>query len=86
MFGGKLTDMETCYKVFPSNILPRLNLKSLRFEFEPEMAAKFLSRGYRIVEVPISFNPRNVVEGKKMRWSDGFSAVLTLVKVRFGLL
>ena len=86
MFGGKLTDMETCYKVFPAKIIPGLELKSLRFEFEPEMAAKFLSRRYRVVEVPISFRPRSTSEGKKMRWHDGFTAVLTLVKVRFGLL
>jgi glycosyltransferase involved in cell wall biosynthesis len=82
LFGGHLTDMETCYKIFRASILPDLKLKALRFEFEPEMAASFLLGGYRIVEVPVTYVPRTASEGKKIRWSDGFAALKTLLRKR----
>jgi len=84
LFGGHLTDMESCYKIFRATILPSLKLKALRFEFEPEMAASFLRGGWRIVEVPVSYRPRTAGEGKKIRWSDGLGAVRTLLRLRFG--
>jgi glycosyltransferase involved in cell wall biosynthesis len=84
LFGGHLTDMETCYKVFRASILPTLKLQALRFEFEPEMAASFLLGGWRIKEVPVTYRPRTAQEGKKIHWSDGFDAVKTLLRLRFG--
>jgi glycosyltransferase involved in cell wall biosynthesis len=84
LFGGHLTDMETCYKVFRASILPSLKLRAMRFEFEPEMAASFLRGGWRIVEVPVTYRPRSAQEGKKIRWSDGFDAVKTLLRLRLG--
>jgi dolichol-phosphate mannosyltransferase len=83
LFGGHLTDMETCYKVFRASILPTLKLKALRFEFEPEMAASFLLGGWRIIEVPVTYRPRTAQEGKKIHWSDGYDAVKTLLRLRF---
>ncbi|HEY3353992.1 MAG TPA: glycosyltransferase family 2 protein [Polyangia bacterium] len=83
LFGGHLTDMETCYKIFRASILPQLKLKALRFELEPEMAASFLLGGWRIVEVPVSYAPRTASEGKKIRWSDGLGALATLLRKRF---
>jgi glycosyltransferase involved in cell wall biosynthesis len=84
LFGGRLTDMETCYKVFRASLLPTLKLRALRFEFEPEMAASFLLARWRIVEVPVTYRPRTAQEGKKIRWSDGWDAVKTLVRLRLG--
>lgn len=84
LFGGRLTDMETCYKVFRASILPTLKLRALRFEIEPEMAASFLRGGWRIMEVPVSYRPRTAQEGKKIRWSDGYDAVKTLLRLRLG--
>jgi len=84
LFGGKLTDMETCYKVFRASILPTLKLRALRFEIEPELAASFLLGGWRIVEVPVAYQPRSAQEGKKIRWTDGIDAVKTLVRLRLG--
>ena len=83
LFGGRLTDMETCYKVFRASILPTLELKALRFEIEPELAASFLLGGWRVVEVPVVYRPRTAQEGKKIHWTDGFDAVKTLLKMRF---
>ena len=78
-----LSDMETGYKVFRRNIIRDLQLKSKRFNFEPEFTAKILKRGYRIYEVPIRFVPRDYDEGKKIGLKDAFEAVWTLLKYRF---
>jgi glycosyltransferase involved in cell wall biosynthesis len=78
-----LTDMETCYKVFRGEVIRGLELKSNRFEIEPEMTAKILKKKYRIFEVPISYAGRGFEEGKKITWRDGFSALATLVRYRF---
>src|SRR3990170_3363435 len=75
-----LTDMETGYKVFRRNVVEGLNLKAKRFEFEPEFTAKILKRKVRIFEVPITFNPRDYEEGKKIGLKDAFQAVWTLLK------
>lgn len=82
-YNTTLTDMETCYKVFKKDAIKGIQIKSDRFEFEPEITAKILKRGIRIVEVPISVNPRGYDEGKKITWKDGFGAVWTLIKYRF---
>lgn len=84
LYGSRLTDMETAYKVFRADVLRRLRLRSIGFEFEPEVTAKLLRSGVRIVEVPISYAPRTVEEGKKISWRDGLTAVATLVRCRFG--
>lgn len=83
LYGGGLTDMETCYKVFTRQVAKSLRLKSNRFEFEPEITAKILKRGYKIFEVPIKVKPRGYDEGKKITWKDGFIAIWSLVKYRF---
>ncbi len=78
-----LTDMETCYKVFRADVLKRLHLVSDRFDIEPEITAKLLKRRVRVFEVPISFNPREYAEGKKIRLRDAFHAVWALLRYRF---
>ncbi len=75
-----LTDMETCYKVFRTDIVKRLNLKSDRFGMEPEITAKLAKMGCRIYEIPISYHGREYWEGKKIGWKDGFSAIWTILK------
>ena len=83
LFGKKLTDMETCYKVFKKEVIRDIHLKSNRFEFEPEITAKILKKGHKIMEIPISYNPRNFKEGKKITWRDGIKAVYYLIIYRF---
>jgi len=78
-----LTDMETGYKVFRREIVEGMPLHARRFEFEPEFTAKILKRGVRIFEVPITFNPRDYDEGKKIGMSDAFEAIWALLKYRF---
>lgn len=78
-----LTDMETGYKVFRKEVLDGITLHARRFEFEPEFTAKVLKRKYRIYEVPITFNPRDYDEGKKIGLKDAFEAVWALLKYRF---
>jgi glycosyltransferase involved in cell wall biosynthesis len=78
-----LTDMETGYKVFKKHVVESMPLHAKRFEFEPEFTAKILKRNYRIFEVPITFNPRDYEEGKKIGLKDAFEAIWALVKYRF---
>jgi glycosyltransferase involved in cell wall biosynthesis len=78
-----LSDMETGYKVFKKEVVEDMPLHAKRFEFEPEFTAKILKRKYRIFEVPITFNPREYAEGKKIGLSDAFEAVWALIKYRF---
>jgi glycosyltransferase involved in cell wall biosynthesis len=82
LFGARLTDMETAYKVFRRGSLDGIRLRCVGFDFEPELTAKFLLAGRRIVEVPVRYNPRRVDEGKKIRWTDGVDAVYALIKCR----
>ena len=83
LYGCALTDMETCYKVFKADIFKKVNIKSSRFEFEPEITAKILKQGVRIHELPISYFGRDYSEGKKITWKDGFGAIWALLKYRF---
>ncbi len=78
-----LSDMETGYKVFRREVVDGMKLHANRFDFEPEFTAKILKRHYRIYEVPISFNPRDYSQGKKIKLKDAFEAVWTLLKYRF---
>ena len=82
LFGGRLTDMETAYKVMRREALQGIRLRTVGFDIEPELTARLLRAGRRIVEVPISYNPRTADEGKKMRFIDGVDAVYTLMKCR----
>jgi glycosyltransferase involved in cell wall biosynthesis len=82
LFGAKLTDMETAYKVMRREALTGIRLRTVGFDIEPELTAKLLLAGRRIVEVPISYTPRTTDEGKKMRWIDGVDAIYTLMKCR----
>ncbi|MCS7249853.1 MAG: glycosyltransferase family 2 protein [candidate division WOR-3 bacterium] len=79
-FGSKISDMETCYKVLPREIMLSLNLKSKRFEIEPEITAKLLKKKIRIIEVPISYQARKA--GKKIKAKDGIIALFTLLYYR----
>jgi glycosyltransferase involved in cell wall biosynthesis len=83
LYNTILSDMETGYKVFRREILEGVKLRANRFEFEPEFTAKVLKRKARVYEVPISFNPRNYSDGKKITIKDAFSAAWTLLKYRF---
>ena len=78
--GLKLTDMETCYKAFRREIIQSIELKEKRFGFEPKITAKLASRKVRMAEVPISYYPRKVEEGKKINWKDGVRAIYCIVK------
>lgn len=84
LYSGKITDMETCYKLIPAGLAKQLDIKAKRFDMEPEITAKILKRGYKILEVPISYKGRAFSEGKKISWKDAFSAIWTLIKFRFG--
>jgi glycosyltransferase involved in cell wall biosynthesis len=83
LYNNILSDMETGYKVFRRDIIKDIPLYAHGFEFEPEFTAKVLKRKIRIYEVPISFNPREYSDGKKIKMSDAFVAVWTLLKYRF---
>jgi glycosyltransferase involved in cell wall biosynthesis len=82
LYNTILTDMETGYKVFRSKVIENMTIRAKRFDFEPEFTAKVLKRHYRIYEVPISFNPRDYTQGKKIGLRDAFEAVWTLLKYR----
>ncbi len=83
LYNTMLTDMETCYKAFRSEVFKSIHIRSNRFEFEPEITAKVFKSGCRVFEVPVSYAGRDYVEGKKITWKDGFGAVWTLIKYRF---
>ena len=83
LYNNILTDMETGYKLFRREIVQNMTLHARGFEFEPEFTAKILKRKVRIYEVPITFNPRDYSEGKKIKMKDAFIAMWTLFKYRF---
>jgi dolichol-phosphate mannosyltransferase len=83
LFGGQLTDMETCYKVMVADVARSLALESNRFDIEPEITAKLLRAGHSILELPIRFEPRSRAQGKKIGWRDGVRAIQVLLKYRF---
>jgi glycosyltransferase involved in cell wall biosynthesis len=83
MYNTMLSDMETCFKMCKAEIFKNMVLRSNRFGFEPEFTAKVFKRGYKVYEVPISYNGRGYEEGKKITWKDGVAALYFLVKFRF---
>ncbi len=82
LYGSRLSDMETAYKVFRRSIIQQIRLRCISFEFEPEVTAKLLRRGHTIFEVPIAYRPREEQAGKKIRWQDGMVAIQCLLKYR----
>jgi glycosyltransferase involved in cell wall biosynthesis len=83
LYRARITDEATAYKAFRASVLRTVRLRCLRFEFCPEVTGKLRRLGYRIHEVPISYNGRGVDEGKKIRWQDGVHAIWTLLVCRF---
>ncbi|HEC62350.1 MAG TPA: glycosyltransferase family 2 protein [bacterium] len=83
LYNNILTDMETGYKVFRRSVIEDIPLYARGFDFEPEFTAKILKRKVRVFEVPITFNPRDYCEGKKIKMKDAFAALWTLLKYRF---
>ena len=83
LYNSILSDMETCYKVFRADVIKNLQIKSNRFDFEPEITAKVLKRKHKLYEMPISYYGRDFSEGKKITWRDGFAAIWALIKYRF---
>lgn len=83
LFGQKITDEPTCYKMFEAGVLKNIPLTCDGFGFCPEVTAKILRKGYTIKEVPISYHPRSKKEGKKIKWQDGMEAVYILIKYRW---
>ena len=82
LYGARITDMETCYKVMRTDVARSLGLEANRFDIEPEITAKLLRRGHRIVELPVHFQPRSRAAGKKIGWRDGVHAIAVLVRHR----
>ncbi|MGM9993510.1 MAG: glycosyltransferase family 2 protein [Candidatus Avigastranaerophilus sp.] len=83
LYGTRITDMETCYKAFRCGFIKNIEIKSDRFDFEPEITAKMIKQKARFKEVPISYNGRGHNEGKKINWKDGIQAIFTILKYRF---
>ncbi len=84
LYGQWITDMETCYKLFPVKAVKDMHLNAKGFDFEPEITSKLLKKGYKILEIPISTNPRGYNEGKKLNtFRDGLIALWSLLKYRF---
>lgn len=83
LYNSILSDMETCYKVFRADVIKNLQIRSNRFDFEPEITAKILKRKHKLYEMPISYYGRDFSEGKKITWRDGFAAIWALIKFRF---
>ena len=83
LYNTTLTDMETCYKAFRADFIKDIEIKSNRFDFEPEITAKVLKKGARLYELSTSYYGREFSEGKKITWKDGFHALWALIKFRF---
>jgi len=83
LYNTMLTDMETCFKAMRVEVVRSMTLRSDRFGIEPELTAKIFKRGYRVYEVPITYDGRGYDDGKKITWRDGVAAVWTLLKFRF---
>ena len=83
LYFKRITDMETCYKMMTKDVIKSIKLKAKRFEFEPEITAKIIKKGYKIIEIPIIYNCRSFQEGKKITWKDGIKALYYLLKYRF---
>ena len=83
LYNTTLSDMETGYKAFRSDVLRGLDLRQSDFSIEPEITAKICKRNLRVYQLPISYYGRTYAEGKKITWRDGFKALWVLLRVRF---
>jgi len=83
LYQKRITDMETCYKVFKRDIIKNIRLKAKGFDFEPEITTKIIKKGHKIIEVPIEYRCRSFKEGKKINWKDGIKALWYIIKYRF---
>jgi glycosyltransferase involved in cell wall biosynthesis len=83
LYGTKLTDVEPCYKMFRKEVLSQIRVKTNRFEYDIELMCKLIKKGYKIKQIPISYNPRKFEDGKKINWRDGIIAAWTMLKYRF---
>jgi dolichol-phosphate mannosyltransferase len=83
LYNAHISDEATCYKAFRTNVISDLNLSCNRFEFCPEVTAKVRKKGIKIKEVPIKYSGRSTAQGKKIKWTDAFAALWTLIKYRF---
>jgi len=83
LFGGALTDMETCYKIMRTEVARSLRIDANRFDIEPQITARLLRGGHRIHELPVRFDPRSRAQGKKIGWRDGVRAIQVLFAERF---
>ena len=79
----RITDMETCYKLMTRDVVKSIKLRAKRFDFEPEITAKIIKKGYKIIEIPINYDARSFQEGKKITWRDGLKALYYLLRYRF---
>jgi len=84
LYNTTLSDMETCYKLVDRSLLLDLDLRSERFDIEPEITAKLLRAGHRPFEVPINYKARTREQGKKIEWQDGIRALWVIARIRFG--
>jgi glycosyltransferase involved in cell wall biosynthesis len=83
LYNTMLSDMETCYKVMRADVLRSMRLEADGFGIEPELTAKIFKRGYRVYEIPITYDGRGYEDGKKITWRDGVTALWVLLKYRF---
>lgn len=83
LYNTTLSDMETCYKLLPTDVFKKLNISANAFDMEPEITCKLLRQGYKIFEVPISYVGRDFSQGKKITWRDGFDALRVIIGIRF---
>ena len=83
LYGTSLTDVEPCYKMFKSDVLKSVDVKSNRFEYDIELMCKLVKTGHKIVQLPIKYKPRAFEDGKKINWKDGIIAFLTMIRHAF---
>jgi hypothetical protein len=83
LYGTRLTDMETCYKMMRREVLKGIRLRCVGFDFEPDITSRLARASHPIHEVPIRYNPRGFADGKTISWRDGLDAIYTLLKNRF---
>ncbi len=84
LYGCRITDVATCYKLIRTSVAQQLPLASCGFDLDYEIACRLCRAGVPIVEVPITYHPRSVAEGKKLRWTDGLRALRAILRYRFG--
>ncbi len=82
IYGTKLSDIEPCYKLFTSELLRSITIKSNGFEYDIELMSKIAKKGNKIIQIPITYKPRSFSQGKKINWKDGLKALFVMIKLR----